>query len=230
MPLSCSGTSAPRAGRQRIPASGATGVIRGVPPAARSRARAGLQRALVAGGAGALIRSAHDCAEGGVAVTLAECWFRRRGRSGRGIFAVVAAGAAGFDDVATLFGESASRAVVSVAAGREQEALELARRKVYQRPGREAGSAAIACGCRWAAASWSTSWWRPPQRGVGAAAIAARWSSATKRWHQGAYTLRNPRGRMFDKFKDECGSVRDLRPSGGREPDVPRPLRAAAPR
>jgi len=42
---------------------------------------------------------------------------------------VVAAGAAGFDDIATLFGESASRAVVSVAAGQEQEALELARRE-----------------------------------------------------------------------------------------------------
>ena len=40
-----------------------------------------------------------------------------------------AAGAPGFDDVATLFGESASRAVISVAAGREQDALELARRE-----------------------------------------------------------------------------------------------------
>ena len=63
-----------------------------------------------------------------MAVTLAECCFG--GAPGVDVdLAVVAAGAAGFDDVATLFGESASRAVVSVAAGREQEALELARRE-----------------------------------------------------------------------------------------------------
>ena len=60
-----------------------------------------------------------------MAVTLAECCFG--GAPGVDVdLAVVAAGAPGFDDVATLFGESASRAVVSVAAGREPAALELA--------------------------------------------------------------------------------------------------------
>src|SRR6187399_2605268 len=104
------------------------GLIRGVPPALDLEREAGLQRVLVAGAARALFKSAHDCAEGGVAVALAECSFG--GAPGVDVdLAVVAAGAAGFDDIATLFGESASRAVVSVAAGQEQEALELARRE-----------------------------------------------------------------------------------------------------
>jgi phosphoribosylformylglycinamidine synthase len=55
-----------------------------------------------------LIRSAHDCSDGGVAVTLAECAFDTAGLG----FAV---NLPGVGDVAgTLFGESASRAVVSV--------------------------------------------------------------------------------------------------------------------
>ena len=60
-----------------------------------------------------LIRSAHDCAEGGLAVTLAECCFD----TGLGAVVDVApveAAVAAFADIATLFGESASRVVVSV--------------------------------------------------------------------------------------------------------------------
>ena len=83
---------------------------------ARSRARrrrcsACSSRASSAG----LIASAHDCAEGGLAVTLAECCFD----SGLGVEvsavreAVGASSGVGFGDVATLFGESASRVVVS---------------------------------------------------------------------------------------------------------------------
>jgi len=91
------------------------GVIRGVPPAldlARERA---LQRLIVDLISRGLVRSAHDCAEGGFAVALAECCFE----SG-GIGAVTTipgvTGADGMDRVAaTLFGESASRVVVSVA-------------------------------------------------------------------------------------------------------------------
>ncbi len=91
------------------------GVIRGVPPAldlARERA---LQRLIVDLISRGLVRSAHDCAEGGFAVALAECCFE----SG-GIGAVTTipgvTGVDGMDRVAaTLFGESASRVVVSVA-------------------------------------------------------------------------------------------------------------------
>jgi phosphoribosylformylglycinamidine synthase len=79
---------------------------------------------LVAGAAQRLFKSAHDCAEGGVAVTLAECCFSGTPGVDADLAAIEAE--AGFGDIATLFGESASRAVVSVAAGREREALELA--------------------------------------------------------------------------------------------------------
>ena len=51
------------------------GLIRGVPPSLDLAREAALQRVLVEGAAAGLIRSAHDCAEGGLAVTLAECCF-----------------------------------------------------------------------------------------------------------------------------------------------------------
>ena len=51
------------------------GLIRGVPPSLDLAREAALQRVLVEGAAAGLIRSAHDCAEGGLAVTMAECCF-----------------------------------------------------------------------------------------------------------------------------------------------------------
>jgi phosphoribosylformylglycinamidine synthase len=66
-----------------------------------------LSRAASAG----LIKSAHDCSDGGVAVTLAECAFDSGG-IGLEVDLPAAGGIA-----ATLFGESASRAVVSVRPG-----------------------------------------------------------------------------------------------------------------
>ena len=46
-----------------------------VPPQLDLTKEAALQRVLVDGAASGVIRSAHDCVEGGVAVTLAECCF-----------------------------------------------------------------------------------------------------------------------------------------------------------
>jgi phosphoribosylformylglycinamidine synthase len=89
------------------------GLIRGIPPALDLAAEAALQRVLVRGASGAVIRSAHDCVEGGVAVTLAECCFD----SSLGVEVDLSAAPTSDDslrDVATLFGESASRVVVSV--------------------------------------------------------------------------------------------------------------------
>jgi phosphoribosylformylglycinamidine synthase len=90
----------------------AHGLIRGVPPALDLAREAALQQVLVQGAAMRIIRSAHDCAEGGLAITIAECCFD----SSHGVEVDLqgVAGAAGWRDVATLFGESASRAVVSV--------------------------------------------------------------------------------------------------------------------
>ena len=102
------------------------GLVRGRPPVLDLTREAALQRLLVAGAASGLIRSAHDCAEGGLAVTLAECCFD----TGYGIEAAVPAveGTFSFRDIAALFGESASRVVVSVAANRADEMIALAAR------------------------------------------------------------------------------------------------------
>src|SRR5678815_1536387 len=49
--------------------------IRGIPPQLDLSREAALQWVLVEGASSGLIRSAHDCAEGGLAITLAECCF-----------------------------------------------------------------------------------------------------------------------------------------------------------
>jgi phosphoribosylformylglycinamidine (FGAM) synthase-like enzyme len=89
------------------------GQVRGTPPALDLGAEAALQRVLIRGAAAGLIQSAHDCSEGGLAVTIAECCFD----TGRGAVVdvnAIAAADSRFDTIATVFGESASRAVVSV--------------------------------------------------------------------------------------------------------------------
>jgi phosphoribosylformylglycinamidine synthase subunit PurL len=102
------------------------GMIRGVPPALDLQREAALQRLLVPAIADGLIASAHDCAEGGVAVAIAESCFD----SGLGVeIALPAVGAeGGFADVATLFGESASRVVVSADEAGLPQLLERAQR------------------------------------------------------------------------------------------------------
>jgi phosphoribosylformylglycinamidine synthase len=83
-----------------------------VPPALDLAREAALQRVLVEGAATGIIRSAHDCAEGGLAITLAECCFDSSYGVEADLQGVVTS--TGWRDVATLFAESASRAVVSV--------------------------------------------------------------------------------------------------------------------
>jgi phosphoribosylformylglycinamidine synthase len=102
------------------------GLIRGVPPQLDLKREAALQRLLVDGAATGLIQSAHDCAEGGVAVTVAESSFDT------GLGAQVnldpVSDASSFQDIATLFGESASRVIVSVQAGQLNELLARAKK------------------------------------------------------------------------------------------------------
>ncbi len=90
------------------------GLVRGVPPALDLEREGALQRVLVGAAAEGLARSAHDCAEGGLAVTLAECCFDA-GLGASVDMTEVAGELAGLGGVAALFGESASRALVSVA-------------------------------------------------------------------------------------------------------------------
>ena len=101
------------------------GLVRGIPPFLDLTCEAALQRLLVKTVSDSLLRSAHDCAEGGLAVTLAECCFD----TGLGAEVDIPAGevdAPGFADVAALFGESASRVVVSIDPKRTAELTALA--------------------------------------------------------------------------------------------------------
>jgi phosphoribosylformylglycinamidine synthase len=103
------------------------GVIRGVPPALDLERERALQRLLVDLASRRLVRSAHDCAEGGLAVALAECCCEANGLGVEVAIGSVAP-AAGVDRLAgTLFGESASRVLVSVAPDRTAAVLEAAR-------------------------------------------------------------------------------------------------------
>jgi phosphoribosylformylglycinamidine synthase len=112
-------------------------VIAGVPPDVDLKSEKALQQLLVAATREGLLRSAHDCAEGGLAVTLAECAF---GTGGVGLTVdlppVESSGA--WISAATLFSESASRVVVAVA--REHVDALLARASARGVPAREIGT------------------------------------------------------------------------------------------
>jgi phosphoribosylformylglycinamidine synthase len=101
------------------------GLVRGRPPALDLDLEAALQRLLVTGVSAGLIRSAHDCAEGGLAVTVAECCFNT-GLGASVDLALLTASAREFSPTVTLFGESASRVVVSVDAARASELTAMA--------------------------------------------------------------------------------------------------------
>jgi phosphoribosylformylglycinamidine synthase subunit PurL len=98
------------------------GMINGEPPQLALDVERRLQRLLVEVIGEGLLLSAHDCAEGGLAVALAECCFDTGGRG-----AEVDVPPVGVDHEliaeSTLFGESASRVVVSVEESRADELL-----------------------------------------------------------------------------------------------------------
>jgi phosphoribosylformylglycinamidine synthase len=95
-------------------------LVKGQPPQLDLSRERALINLLVRAAAAGLLRSAHDCSDGGVTVTLAECAFDTNGigadvdlpsASNRGAGAAIDSA---IDAAATLFGESASRVVVSV--------------------------------------------------------------------------------------------------------------------
>jgi len=92
------------------------GLVRGVPPALDLAAERALQQLLVTLSEERLVRSAHDCSDGGIAVTLAECCFDTAGMGAEvEIDRVRVAGNDAVNVAAALFGESASRVVIGVA-------------------------------------------------------------------------------------------------------------------
>ncbi len=94
-----------------------TGLVRGTPPAIDLPAERALQRLVADLAAEGLLESAHDCAEGGLAVTVAECCFDSGGIGAELTLPPTPPGAATDALAATtaLFGEAPTRVVVSVA-------------------------------------------------------------------------------------------------------------------
>jgi phosphoribosylformylglycinamidine synthase II len=104
------------------------GLVRGTPPALDLQRERALIRLLTAAASLGLLKSAHDCSDGGLAVTLAECAFDTAG-IGLDVDVPSASdvvGEAAPKIPATLFGESASRVVVSLAPGDRAALLQLA--------------------------------------------------------------------------------------------------------
>ena len=99
-----------------------TGEVRGLPPTLDLGREKALQSFVLAAIRAGLVRSAHDCSEGGLAVALAECAFLAE-PGAAGVEADVSAGVAAPADGAAgsirldaaLFGESQSRVVLSCA-------------------------------------------------------------------------------------------------------------------
>jgi phosphoribosylformylglycinamidine synthase subunit PurL len=92
-------------------------LVRGMPPWLDLEAERALQRLIVALADARLVRSAHDCSDGGLAIALAECCFDTGGIGGEvSIAPTNVSGDTSIDEAAALFGESASRVVLSVAA------------------------------------------------------------------------------------------------------------------
>jgi phosphoribosylformylglycinamidine synthase len=106
----------------------AHGRVRGLPPSIDLEAERTLHALLVDLANDRLMRSAHDCSDGGMAVTLAECCFDTGGIGANvDIEAVAVSGLDAVDRAAALFGESASRVLVSVAGDRLAQVLERAK-------------------------------------------------------------------------------------------------------
>ena len=83
------------------------GELWGFPPALELEKEGALQKAIIELTAADLLDSAHDCSDGGLAVALAECGFRY------GMGANISLAAAGLAPEYLLFGEDASRIVIS---------------------------------------------------------------------------------------------------------------------
>ncbi len=96
------------------------GQIWGFPPALELEREAALQKCLIELAAAGLMDSAHDCSDGGLAVAIAESGFRHR------IGAAIDLSSGGLPPEFVLFGEDASRVVVSTAPDKVEQVREIA--------------------------------------------------------------------------------------------------------
>src|SRR5207249_958011 len=106
----------------------AHGVVQGMPPALDLNVERALQALVVDLARARAMRSAHDCSDGGFAVTLAECTFDSGGIGADvSIDAVSVARDTDTNRAAALFGESASRVLISVATDAVADVLKRAK-------------------------------------------------------------------------------------------------------
>jgi phosphoribosylformylglycinamidine synthase len=102
-------------------------LVRGMPPKLNLEVEKALQYLMVDLAAERLIQSAHDCSDGGLAVTLAECCFDTGGAGAEvSVEALNVGRDSRLNDAVALFGESASRIVVSVSPDNVTEILQRA--------------------------------------------------------------------------------------------------------
>ena len=114
------------------------GLVQGDAPALDLAREAALLKLVTDAVAAGLLRSAHDCSDGGIAITLAESCFDTGGIGATVDLAASAPSSPLSSSVFSLFGESASRIVVSVAASEEQDLL--ARAQAVGVPARRIGT------------------------------------------------------------------------------------------
>jgi len=101
------------------------GLIAGRPPGLDLKAERALQALMVDLADQRLVRSAHDCSDGGLAVAIAECCFDTGGIGARvSLEPTAVVRDLALDEAAILFGESASRIVVSTISDRLDAVLE----------------------------------------------------------------------------------------------------------
>ena len=96
------------------------GELWGQPPALDVKKEADLQRCLIELIQSGLVESAHDCSEGGLAVCVGECSFPA------GIGAALTLGESEAADELVLFGEEASRVVISCDPAKTQDIKNIA--------------------------------------------------------------------------------------------------------
>ncbi len=90
------------------------GIKAGKPPVLNLKKEKALQQLLLAAGEKQLLKSAQDCAEGGLAVAVAECTILGR-TAGQGLMGAELNLHDSFDSTTALFSESQSRVIVSIA-------------------------------------------------------------------------------------------------------------------
>ena len=138
------------------------GIVKGAPPVLDLNRERALIQLLERGSCARLLHSAHDCSDGGFAVALAECAF-----DSGGIGCSVDIAPAGTRLDSTLFGESASRVIVSARQENTATLLQLAAElgvpaQIIGTTGGSrititvAGGAAIDCSISDAYSAWST--------------------------------------------------------------------------